>query len=119
MMQTFTSSYTSLESSNTKFKVGDYCSAKFTIDNQWYRAQILQISPTKATVRYIDYGNVESISISSIRALLEIHSIKNLPPQAVKVELAHIDFPDDDEYFSKSQSLVSNQNQPFPILVRW
>ena len=110
MMQTFTASYKCLESSNIKLKVGDYCAAKFTVDNQWYRAQILQVSPTKATVRYIDYGNVESVNISSILALLDMHSIENLSPQAVKVELAHIDFlHDDEEYFSKAQSLFANR----------
>lgn len=37
----------------------DTCAAKFTLDNEWYRAKVLSISGDKATVRYIDYGNVE------------------------------------------------------------
>lgn len=37
----------------------DMCASKFTLDNEWYRAKVISISGDKATVRYIDYGNVE------------------------------------------------------------
>lgn len=39
---------------------GDLCAAKFSEDEEWYRAKIESVSGGgKATVRYIDYGNSE------------------------------------------------------------
>jgi staphylococcal nuclease domain-containing protein 1 len=37
----------------------DLCAAKFSLDDEWYRAKVLSVSGGKATVRYIDYGNTE------------------------------------------------------------
>lgn len=43
---------------------GDLCAAKFTEDEEWYRAKIESIgSGGKVTVRYIDYGNSEVKSL--------------------------------------------------------
>lgn len=48
---------------------GDLCAAKFSEDEEWYRAKIESISGgNKATVRYIDYGNSEVILCSSCAA---------------------------------------------------
>lgn len=40
-------------------KRGDICAAKFTLDNQWYRAKVEKIQDNNACVNYFDYGNVE------------------------------------------------------------
>jgi staphylococcal nuclease domain-containing protein 1 len=40
-------------------KRGDLCAAKFSEDEEWYRAKIESVSGGKATIRYIDYGNSE------------------------------------------------------------
>lgn len=40
-------------------KRNDLCAAKFTLDNEWYRAKIEKIQGQNATVLYIDYGNKE------------------------------------------------------------
>lgn len=37
----------------------DLCAAKFSLDDEWYRAKVISVSGGKATVRYIDYGNTE------------------------------------------------------------
>ena len=109
MMQYFSESYSSSNTPLSTPKVGDYCAAKFSADNQWYRAQIIGISGTRGTVRYIDYGNCETLPLSSLCKLVESHSIKTLPAQAIKVELSHLDFPtDDDASFYKAQSLLGN-----------
>lgn len=43
----------------------DLCAAKFSEDEEWYRAKIESVSGGKATIRYIDYGNSE-VSLSSV-----------------------------------------------------
>jgi staphylococcal nuclease domain-containing protein 1 len=46
-------------------KRGDLCAAKFSEDEEWYRAKIEKISGSNATIKYIDYGNSEvSLSIN-------------------------------------------------------
>lgn len=40
-------------------KRDDLCAAKFSEDEEWYRAKIESMSGGKATIRYIDYGNSE------------------------------------------------------------
>lgn len=40
-------------------KRNDLCAAKFTEDNEWYRAKIEKIQGGNATVLYVDYGNKE------------------------------------------------------------
>lgn len=47
---------------------GDLCAAKFSEDEEWYRAKIESMSGGKASVRYIDYGNSEVIFFSSFAA---------------------------------------------------
>ena len=39
-------------------KKGDMCASRFSQDNQWYRAKIEKLEGGKATVFFIDYGNV-------------------------------------------------------------
>lgn len=38
---------------------GDLCAAKFSEDEEWYRARIEKVSGSNATIKYIDYGNSE------------------------------------------------------------
>lgn len=40
-------------------KRGDLCAAKFSEDEEWYRAKIEKVSGSNATIKYIDYGNSE------------------------------------------------------------
>lgn len=42
-----------------KPKKGDICAAKFTLDNEWYRAKVEKIQGNNVSVLYIDYGNRE------------------------------------------------------------
>lgn len=41
----------------------DLCAAKFSEDEEWYRAKVESVSGGKATIKYIDYGNTE-VSLS-------------------------------------------------------
>ena len=40
-------------------KRGDLCAAKFSEDEEWYRAKVIKVDKHQATINYIDYGNTE------------------------------------------------------------
>ena len=71
-------------------KTGDLVSAKFSEDNQWYRAKVKRASALKkeAVVQFIDYGNEETIAFSAIRPLDA--KFKSLPGQAKDARLRYV-----------------------------
>ncbi|CAB4015938.1 staphylococcal nuclease domain-containing 1-like, partial [Paramuricea clavata] len=74
---------------------GELCAALFT-DNNWYRARVLKTSgPKEITVLYIDFGNIEVLPISKIRALPR--DFASMKPQAVEYNLALVREPNDEE----------------------
>ena len=81
-------------------KVGDYCSAQFSQDKQWYRAKIIR-SAEKGCVHvlYIDYGNSEVLPSSRLRNLPSSFGISVLKPQAVESTLAFVDLPKQEDEF--------------------
>ena len=65
----------------TKPSVGEFCAAKFTLDDGWYRAKVLEVQGDYVSVLYIDYGNSETLSLSRLKVLnSKFHS---LPSQAI------------------------------------
>jgi len=74
----------------------------FSVDNTWYRAEVLEIinnndQPTLYKLRYIDYGNTETVTVDRIRALPQ--EFQKTPAQAKKAKLAYITAPDTDSEF--------------------
>ncbi|XP_059053475.1 RING finger protein 17 isoform X2 [Achroia grisella] len=63
------------------------CIALFPEDGLWYRASILEYSEAKnrIKVKYVDYGNVEVISLSDVREIP--NELADLPPSTVSVQL--------------------------------
>lgn len=56
--------------------IGQYCCAKFTEDDEYYRAIVEEVEGTKVCVHYIDYGNQECIDIERLKVLdpeFEVH----------------------------------------------
>lgn len=49
--------------------LGDYCCAKFTTDNSWYRAHVKDIRGDAVDVLFIDFGNSDSVSKDNLRSL--------------------------------------------------
>lgn len=45
---------------------GAACCARFTADNNWYRAVVLEVYDQEANVIYADYGNSEKVSLFNI-----------------------------------------------------
>lgn len=68
-------------------KTGELVSAKFTDDNQWYRAKVKKSSAIKkeAVLQFIDYGNEETLPFNRIRPLDS--KFKSLPGQAKEARL--------------------------------
>ncbi|ORZ36054.1 hypothetical protein BCR44DRAFT_89389 [Catenaria anguillulae PL171] len=69
-------------------KVGEYVSAQFTADNQWYRARVRKFNKMQAQVFYYDYGNSETVTLDRLRPLPP--QFQQLPPQAQEAKLSYI-----------------------------
>ncbi|XP_055085803.1 tudor domain-containing protein 1 [Periophthalmus magnuspinnatus] len=64
---------------------GAACCARFTADNNWYRAVILEVCDQVASVIYADYGNSEKVSLSDILPIPA--SFLQLPFQLIRCTL--------------------------------
>lgn len=58
---------------------GVLCAAPYSVDQQWYRAQVLDADADITTVRFVDYGNTDVLSNSTT-------SVKLLPPELLALE---------------------------------
>lgn len=82
-------------------KAGEFVAAKFTVDDQWYRARIHRNDreAKKAEVVYIDFGNSETIPWSRLRPLAQAEFLPSkLKPQAQDAQLSFIQLPGNPEY---------------------
>jgi len=73
----------------------DIITAQFTVDDIWYRAQVLSEPKEKEglyEVRYIDFGNRESVGVDRIRKLPKEY-IDLLSPQAKDAKLLYVKAP--------------------------
>ena len=61
------------------------CCAKFSEDQAWYRAMITGFEGNNIVVRYVDYGNSETVPPSDLKLLLS--RFAELPAQAVSCQL--------------------------------
>ncbi|KAK1924792.1 transcription factor [Papiliotrema laurentii] len=71
-------------------KTGDLVSAKFSEDDQWYRAKVRKASAIKkeAVLYFIDYGNEETLPFSRIRPLDA--KFKSMAGQAKEARLSFV-----------------------------
>ncbi|XP_014478410.1 PREDICTED: maternal protein tudor-like isoform X3 [Dinoponera quadriceps] len=61
------------------------CVAQYEEDLKWYRAVIKSVEGNNATVKFIDYGNTESVDFTKIKVIRE--EFLKLPMQAVQCRL--------------------------------
>lgn len=66
---------------NTCLTEGQVCAAASSMDDAWYRAEVMQVCEDKAIVFFVDYGNSEEVPLSKVRPLMPRHA--HLPAQAV------------------------------------
>lgn len=92
-------------------KAGDFVSARFTEDDQWYRARIRRNDreAKKAEVVYIDYGNSETIPWSRLRPLAPQFGTSKLKPQALDAQLSFIQVPTNPEYLADTIDFISHE----------
>ncbi|KIL89628.1 hypothetical protein FAVG1_07208 [Fusarium avenaceum] len=90
-------------------KTGEYVSAKFSADGQWYRARVRANDRTAkmSEVMYIDYGNSEKIPWSNLRALDQPKfGAQKLKAQAVDASLSFVQLPTGADYFEDAIGLI-------------
>ncbi|KAL1998581.1 hypothetical protein VTN02DRAFT_5933 [Thermoascus thermophilus] len=94
-------------------KAGDFVAAKFTEDNEWYRARIRRNDREKqqAEVVYIDYGNSEVVPWSRLRPLNQPQfTVQKLKPQAADAVLSFLQFPvTSPDYLADAVGFVGEQ----------
>uniref|UniRef100_A0A8C6IIK7 Tudor domain-containing protein 1 n=1 Tax=Mus spicilegus TaxID=10103 RepID=A0A8C6IIK7_MUSSI len=66
-------------------RTGDACCAKYTNDDFWYRAIVLETSESDVKVLYADYGNIETLPLSRVQPIPARHL--ELPFQIIRCSL--------------------------------
>lgn len=69
------------------FRAGLPCIAKYSVDDQWYRARIIDTDGEITSIQFIDYGNTDSITDKSLLKTSN-DSFNAIPPFAVPCSLA-------------------------------
>jgi len=93
-------------------KKGELLAARFTADNEWYRARVEKIEGNnRISVYFVDYGNREIINDSSRLTTLP-SGFSQLPAQAHEYDLAYVRPPpdEDDRQFAKTALLEETGN---------
>jgi staphylococcal nuclease domain-containing protein 1 len=77
---------------------GAMCCARFTVDDEWYRARVRSKQGGEYTVFFVDYGNVDVIKSDRLKPLDPTLSAQAISPQAVECRLAYLKVePSDDD----------------------
>ncbi|KTG35083.1 hypothetical protein cypCar_00018882 [Cyprinus carpio] len=73
-----------------KPEIGELCAVKFSLDRNWYRAEVRSVDVTRRVVSvfYIDFGNEENVTLDNIRPLSE--NIDAAPPFALQCCVAGV-----------------------------
>ncbi len=93
-------------------KAGDFVAARFSEDNEWYRARIRRNDreAKKSEVVYIDFGNSETIPWSRLRPLTQPQfSAQKLRPQAIDAVLSFVQLPAAANYLQDSVAFVHDR----------
>nr|QBI71277.1 ebna2 binding protein P100 [Isotomurus palustris] len=79
-------------------KKGELCVARYSADNEWYRAKVEKLLPDQqVAVLFVDYGNREVIKSAKCAVLPSI-PCSNLPPFAKEYNLGFVTLPTDEDY---------------------
>ena len=63
---------------------GEACIAQFSLDQKWYRGQVLEVHDTQCLVMFVDYGSEELCKHQNMRKGL---FMKDIPVQCFTVQL--------------------------------
>ncbi|XP_046673244.1 tudor domain-containing protein 7 isoform X2 [Homalodisca vitripennis] len=97
--------------------------AKFSKDEGWYRAVVTakpSMQQNKIAVRFIDFGNAETVSISDIAEVENLPSILNkLPAQAVKLAMHNLPVNTlTNIEIAKIHSMLLNEEKEKTVLIK-
>ena len=105
-------------------KVGDTCVAKFSLDDEWYRARVLSVqSSGEVTVLFVDYGNKEKTKATSLAQMPA--GFDTLPPQAHEYALAFVQLSSDEDDneqavdFFKQEIYSAGEGAEFKVNVEY
>jgi len=88
----------------------EWVAAKFSVDDNWYRAEVLRIitkgEDKEYELRYVDYGNTEITSSANIRKLDQDFSSNKFAGQARKGKLAYVRAPGLDDEFGEDAAAL-------------
>lgn len=103
-----------------KPKAGDNVVAKFSVDQQWYRAKVLKVSGSEVSVVYVDYGNREVLSSKNVAAIpLGKFSPLTFPPAAKEYSLAFVRVPQSDpDLVEEARSAISEDTADKVLLLK-
>lgn len=94
-------------------KAGEFVAAKFTADDEWYRARVRRNDreAKKAEVVYIDYGNSEVLPWSRLRPLTQpqFSPQSKLKPQAIDAQLSFVQLPGNPEYLNDAANFIAQE----------
>ncbi|KFH42056.1 hypothetical protein ACRE_072360 [Hapsidospora chrysogenum ATCC 11550] len=91
-------------------KTGEFVSAQFSADGEWYRARVRSNDRANkvAEVVYVDYGNSEKIPWSKLRPMDQPQfSIQKLKPQAIDASLSFVQLPTGPDYFNDAIGFIA------------
>jgi staphylococcal nuclease domain-containing protein 1 len=95
-------------------KVGDVVAAKFSADDEWYRAKVRRVDRDgkKVDLTYLDYGNSETLPWSRLRPLTQPQfSTQKLKPQATDAVLSFLQMPTSPQYLRDTVDFVMEQTE--------
>eukprot|EP00742_Colponemidia_sp_Colp-10_P003374 GILJ01003593.1.p1 GENE.GILJ01003593.1~~GILJ01003593.1.p1 ORF type:complete len:893 (-),score=162.87 GILJ01003593.1:168-2846(-) len=89
-------------------KKGTLCAAKFTADDNWYRAKVdSQVGDGEYKVLFIDYGNSDVVNSQRLRQLDP--TILAAPAQARECKLAYVKVPSLNDEFGEDAAVMFHQ----------
>ena len=83
--------YSAMSTSQSRLKcpeVGSVCVAQFSEDQNSYRGTIIELSGTKAAVRFLDYGNTDKVKTAELKDVADKYL--NVPGFAIECSLKAI-----------------------------
>ncbi|UJR31993.1 hypothetical protein I4U23_019463 [Adineta vaga] len=87
--------------------IGDFCVARFSEDQHWYRARVVLIHSNESIlIVFIDYGNSETKPANEIYPMQE--SLSRLPAMTVACTLAE-SFPRNENFWTTEATELFNQ----------
>ena len=91
-------------------KTGEFVSARFSADGEWYRARVRANDRTakQSEVVYVDYGNTEKIPWSDLRPLDQTQfGTAKLKPQAIDASLSFVQLPTGADYYEDAVGFIA------------